>query len=100
MNILSNHCVLGVCVATLLAGCGESQAPVGPYGEVPQDAVKAAGSRRGVSQIPPPAAKNLYVANGFLDKDPVTVYKPGTSSPFLTISKGADCPEWLAFDDT
>ncbi|HEV3090234.1 MAG TPA: hypothetical protein VGX91_02200 [Candidatus Cybelea sp.] len=68
----------------LLAGCGGSQPP----GFTPL-------AIRENSNLPPPAAKNLYVANA---AGSITVYAPGTEKPLRTISDNAYEPLDMTFD--
>lgn len=102
MNSIKSCSALGAGAAVIiLTACGGSQSATG-IGPVPQRVLLALGSRRGFTRILPPTAENLYVANvattGSTGPGFVTVYKPGTSSPMLTIKQDIYGPHSLTFD--
>jgi sugar lactone lactonase YvrE len=100
---------LSSCVATaLLAGCGQSQPPIGALGAMPQSHAIATHARRGGSWMLPEAksaqykttAPLLYVTDIDASYPNVRIYraKAKDPSPLATISDGVNVPFGTCID--
>jgi sugar lactone lactonase YvrE len=94
------RCAVSICmVATMLAGCGRSQALVGAPGTAQQGPATETQAALVRPRPGPATAKNLYVANDPIGgTGSVTVYAPGTGTPLRTITDGIYFPSSLTFD--
>lgn len=78
--------------AVAVAGCR------GPEPTAPLPSTMGQTSPRTQHGMPPPAVKNLYVANESGSAPAVSVYAPGTSKPLRQITDGMVGASSLAFD--
>ncbi len=97
---VTRYALISGVAAALLAGCGESQTPIGGLGAMPQSPVIAPGARLSAAQNKATEWRTLYVVNSGGEGGSVTVYGPGSASPLRTITTGMRFPEGLAFDSS